>query len=311
MGNNVENYLKKYATVVFVKGEGIGSGRIPRRFYQLPFSQLKKTNRSRENILRINSPEEKRKRASENNKILGHGRFKFPTSSHKLILQRWNNKKHPFTVHRLQKSTLMAETMAKLNKLLKKYEAREIIAAIDICHATFSAPWFKYGIYKKQKLKINEFFEYSNDRHKYLLHRNRDIPKSWFQECLKGVKYMQKTYTFVPKDKDPATTKQLTKIFLMYQSRRKTQVDDPAFRSTMISWGNKLKMFSDQNSVNFPWLIDFIEQAMINYKTIFVKNSHELLYTSFYLRKIPEAMLKYNYTEYKDRNFIFDSKGEK
>jgi hypothetical protein len=311
MGENHLKAIERMGTLLVIKSPTIGSGKIKRRIYGITLSKLRHHKVLTKRNKKIFSPEERRKRASENNKILGHGRFKFPTSSHKLILQRWNNKKHPFTVHRLQKSTLMAETMAKLNKLLKKYEAREIIAAIDICHATFSAPWFKYGIYKKQKLKINEFFEYSNDRHKYLLHHNRNIPKSWFQECLKGVKYMQKTYTFVPKDKDPATTKQLTKIFLMYQSRRKTQVDDPAFRSTMISWGNKLKMFSDQNNVNFPWLIDFIGEAMNNYKTIFVKNSHELLYTSFYLKKIPEAMLKYNYTEYKDRNFIFDSKGEK
>jgi hypothetical protein len=42
MGNNVENYLKKYATVVFVKGEGNWIRENSKAFLSASFLAIKK-----------------------------------------------------------------------------------------------------------------------------------------------------------------------------------------------------------------------------------------------------------------------------
>lgn len=282
----------------------VGSGKIKRRVRISLESKF--ANRGR--VLR--QPDEKQ--TVVNSQII------FPTSI-KIIFEFWNRQGYPFIFHKKQRSKVVSRIFSLLQPICKKYERREITNAIEVGYRLFNNKSFVFHFaYNKYKIAFPTFLRHSAEEQrsyeswetmKRVKKQNGiALPISWFQECLKGWDYLERNYLFKdtgPKDEHPELTEQAIR---MMNHHRRREINDKGKRD-LVKFSRMLVNWGRINDIDPYWLIDHIETALNDYKTMKVDKTYYLTTEIFWTETLPDELVRYNKLHYEDRNFVYD-KGE-
>lgn len=172
----------------------IGSGKIPRRCL-------------------ISKPKRKRKKQINYNRTLRRtskaDKLNYGSASVKLAFQLWCQLGFPFTTHKPTPSKVVLASITSLKKAIKQHGHNEVVKAIEVGHVVFNSKWFKFKI---KKISCRDFMRYRQTTKRTL---NDELSKvdSWLEECLKGKEYLENAYSFKIKDRYPAVTKGLHKLW--------------------------------------------------------------------------------------------------
>ncbi len=218
----------------------IGSGLISRRIK--PYRTRKRRNPHNE----------------KNNKPTGD--FKFPSQQIKIIFNYWNGFGPPFTTHVARQSKVTSRGFSAIKVALKKYETRQITEAMDLLHVWFKADWFRYKrYYTNSRLSLPDFFKYELNTFKQTLN-SKGIPRSWFEEVLRGQKYFKRIYSYYAPDKNPEVTKILYKAWKDYSHKRPSQND----KNVLVSCSKQLVEFCGDGELTASALARWLRRWLIS-----------------------------------------------
>ncbi len=218
----------------------------------------------------------------------------------KIIFEYWNRKGFPFVSHKLIENKTSVSAINKINSALKQTSKNEILKSIDVCFFLFSSNWFKYKqYYFKNKLTLPQFFSYDQKRYKIIASSIPDYPKSWFKECLKGEKHIQKTYSTLKKDNFPYITKKLIKT---WEQASKQDCSSPVIKNTLIDSSIKLDNFCKNNNYDWSVICDIIDKMLNKWNSISLKYVNYLVGDKFWEQTIPQELIRYGIA---DKNQVF------
>jgi len=225
-------------------------------------------------------------------------KINFINEKTKLIFLHWNSKGTPFTTHKLVETVTVSTGINKAHKASKKYSFRNIRDAIDLCHDTFNAPWFKFRTDKVGigHLSLANFFKYNDEKIKEIRAHYKQLAdaevKSWFQECLKGENYLREKYSFRFKDENKRLTKFLKKIWLTYSQDRLSPND----KNALTICSKKTVEFARLNErlgVSAEGVIMIIDNMINKFGLYKPKHIGYLLTDHFWNREIPRELVRY------------------
>ena len=303
---------KQSSNIFLAKGKPFGSGKITRRVEvdcHLLSGRKKHKRAKKEYASSINT-----KSSSQ----LVSKKLKFPNSSVERIFKYWNGMKYPFTRHRLTQSARVQRILTLLISTCKKYETRQIIDAINLAHSIFLNNQFVYFYVFKNRIGLHQFLQYTKDDLKNLGSMKRvkhvrkqygiEIPVSWFVECTKGRKYIEKTYFFQNneiKDEYPEITRQAIRAL---QSHWQRELNDLG-KEKMVKFSRMLVNFCGMHDppIKDPgWLMDRIEDWLTTSHKLKIQKAYYLTTQSFWFNDIPECMRNWDPITYRQRNWNFD-----
>lgn len=298
-------------------GSYIGSGKIWRRFY-LDGRSFKppKSNKSkfarRQKILQQQQELLSRKRKKHETPTVP---FKFPDSRYKLIFLRWNRFPHPFVKHKEVNSSTTSRIFSSLKKLLKTNSVEKIVTSLEIGHKLFTDDRFVfYHMFGKTKIGLDAFLslqlgsrgEIARTKTAQWVRKKFGIsvPKSWFEECLKGWHYVEKNYIreLGIKDIYPEITNQAVK---MMEKHRLRPVNDKG-KQDLIRFSRMLHNYCELNTMDPLWLFDRIENALNSFHTIKIDRTHYLTSMVFWNDTLPNELVRFDRRGFENRTLICD-----
>ena len=264
----------------------IGSGKIS-RYYIIKKPQRSRSFDSDKLQKRINKRREIKSKTIE-----------FKDDKSNLILLHWNTKGKPFTCHKKKNTLVCSLGINKAYNASKKYSFRSVRDAIDLCHDMFTSRWFKFRIDKVgiKHLTLSDFFKYSNEKRKEIRNTYSQLAdaeiKSWFQECLKGERYLREEYSFRLKDKHKRLTKSLKAVWLTYSQDKLS----PSDKNALTICSKKTVQFARLNErlgVSAEGVIMIIDNMINKFRLYKPKHIGYLLTDHFWNREIPKELVRY------------------
>ena len=155
------------------------------------------------------------------------------TKDQRVILNHWNDKGHPFTSHKIDKSNptnTLRRILNSTTRWLKKSGTIKICQAIDDVFDLFTSNEFKLkNLRGLTPLSLDAFFYYdtrhinpirkSNKRLSEELIKDYDKKRflSWFKEGRRGSDYLEKKFSYFIEDKHPEISKAIEGIWCKYR----------------------------------------------------------------------------------------------
>jgi len=269
-----------------IKTSLIGSGKISRRCLIKPFGKEKsRSEKLHENLFKRSKEIPYREAKKPITKPL-----KFPTSSSKIIFGYWNNLGHPFVRHNPVKSKVTSKGINRIERATKKHGKESVLNAISTIEKVFNSGWFKWRlIIDSQKISLHYFFAYSDKGHKEHSKRIKDLPLSWFKECLKGFSYMEKKYSIVKKDKHPHITEKLLYAWYEYRKARPPRKEKEQLKIV----AKKLSVFCSNNEFDWMTVTDIIYGMLNEWHTYKPKHTGYLLSDIFWDDVLRREIIRY------------------
>lgn len=305
----------KKSKTFLAKSKSLGSGKITRRVVvEIHLLSIRKKRKKKRKNREYASTVFKNK--SKNTQSVWAD-FKFPNATTKLILQRWNRLRFPFTKHLLRKSKVISRVFSLLVPICKKYETKQIIDAIEVGHKLFNDRRFVYywPYTKSLNMGLHTFLHLSSEQakhyknHKSFLSINKkhgiELPSSWFDECLKGWGYLKKTYCLSQlEDKYPEITEQAIKAL---QAQWGRELNDTG-REKMIKFSRMLVNFCEMQEPKFDpyWLIDRIEDWLTTHHKLKVQKAYYMTTQNFWFVDIPECLRTFDPIGHRDIRMVYD-----
>ena len=298
-------------------GSHIGSGKVSRRVY-LDYRGIKPPKNGK-------SKSARRRRVAEQQQLLlsqaqkrkeqPKGPFSFGNSQNKLILQRWNTFGHPFVKHLPKKSATTSRIKSLLSKITKKHETARIIGACEVGHKLFDSKNFVFGwFYDKSKIGLDAFLEIPTGKRGAFVQLDAikrvrkqfgiDIPKSWFNECLKGWQYVEKEYCRETgiKDEYPEMTAQAIE---MMERHRLRPINDKG-KQDIVRFVRMMFNYCEVNKMDPLWLFDRINDALNSFHTMKIDKTHYLTTDIFWSDTLPNELIRFDKGGFQDRELISD-----
>jgi len=270
-----------------LKSPIIGSGKIKRRCIVKPF-KYHKSFRSDEfsflvkkkNIIPIISDRSKSRKIN------------FKNSATKIIFNYWNSLSHPFIRHRDEWNKTTSFAIDKINQVLKSDGKEKIIYSIQIINSMFKSDWFKYRIiFSKKKISLPDFFRYSNSSFKEINRQIKDVPRSWYKECLKGENYLKSKFSIKLKNKYPSIVKKFIDIWKVYCTiNLKSGV---RINNDIIIISKLLYEFCKVNNFDWMIIIDIIDKMINDWKSYKPKHLGYFRSEIFWNDTLPKEIIRF------------------
>ncbi len=269
----------------------IGSGRISRLAYVIPYTPKKKKDFSG---LTKNKPVVTPMFQNTNKKGIS-----FKNNAVKQVFMHWNHLGFPFVKHRMVSSKTTVQAVDRLDKAIKKHGKDRVLRAMENIHWLFSSDWFKYRVYfSKRRLSIPSFFKYSERDYEKISKLGTDCPKSWFIAALRKSKTRLKNkYHYIEKDKWPNLTKKMVAVWKEYKNKDKI---DSGEYNKLIKFVVKVEKFGSDNNLDPFMIIEALKAAMIMRKSFPTVNSGALLSDWFWEEILPKELVKYGLIQNED-----------
>lgn len=302
-------------SVYLIKSKSYGSGKITRRVeIDSVLHSVRKRGRLRKKKRRDGDYASSiipRKQA-----FLSDNKLDFKTSAIRRQFKYWNSLGHPFVKHIAKKSKATTEIISKLKPISKKYEMRQVIDAFDVGHRLFSDKQFIYHFpFNKRKIELHTFLQTSAEQHRVFngwdtvkRFRKRfgvSMPDSWFSECLKGWRYVEKKYCLIVgvEDKHPEVTKQAVKMMEIHRPGR--PINDKGLED-ITKFVNILFNYAELNEMDPYWLFDRIESALNSFHTIKIDKTHYLTTNIFWSDTLPSELIRFDKRGFEYRTLVCD-----
>lgn len=222
----------------------------------------------------------------------------FKDDKTKMIFLHWNTKGMPFTTHKLIEGIIVSSGINKAYKISKKYSFRTVREAIDLCHDTFTSPWFKFRTDKVgiAHLTLSDFFRYNRGKQKEIRENYKQLAgeeiKSWFKECLQGEIYLKEKYSYYLKDKNKELTRKLKKVWLTYSPDTLLPVD----KNSLIVCSQKAAEFARLNEhlgVSAEGVIMTIDNMLNKFHIFEPKHIGWITTANFWNKQLPKELVRY------------------
>jgi len=264
----------------------IGSGKIRRRCFIKKYEKEKsRSEKLHENLFRRSKTIPYR-----TTKTMAKKPIVFSTANAKIIFNYWNNLGYPFVRHQPIKSKVTSKGIERINKAIKSHGKEAVLNAIATAEKVFNSGWFKWRLaIGTQKLSLPDFFIYSNEGHKSHSKRIKNLPWSWFEECAKGLKYMERNYSVVKTDKLPHITQRLIDTWEEYTKLKPLRSEREQLKRVSIH----LNTFCNNNELDWLTIVDIIEGMLNKWHTYKPKHAGYMLNNIFWGEVLKREIIRY------------------